>query len=68
MITDQTDIGRRDPQTVPLDLIAYCAYRGCQQDIHFGDDCLNVDGDLFCEDRCVTKHFGGRRIQAGIQD
>jgi hypothetical protein len=67
MNIDQTDVGKPDPQMFPLDLIALCAYHGCQQPIHFGDDVINVDGELFCQQSCVIKYIGGRVVQAGIE-
>lgn len=66
MNLDQSDIGRPDPQSFPLDLVGCCEYQGCRQPIYFGEDCVNLDGELFCEDRCLTKHLGGRRVQAGV--
>ncbi|WP_144029079.1 hypothetical protein [Paenibacillus rigui] len=59
------EVGRSDPQSLPLDHAATCEYEHCLQPIYYSEPCWNLDGEKFCSAVCVAKHFGANKITAG---
>ena len=58
--------GLPDPQERPAEQVGHC--EDCQSAIYYGDEVIELDGDYYCDYRCLMKHLGARWVGAGMED
>ncbi len=57
--------GLPDPQAYEPEPWAVC--EGCGRDIYPGEDCIDLDGSICCDDMdCFIKMTGAQRKEAGV--
>lgn len=61
---DRFAYGLPDSQAEPAAVIAKCSC-GCGEDIYFGDEAIEYEGDLYLEYRCLLKGIGASWVNAG---
>ena len=65
MNLDRFAYGLPDPQGVPEKKVGFC--NTCQSAISLGDEVIELDGDYYCDYRCLMKHLGARWVGAGME-
>jgi hypothetical protein len=62
---DRFAYGLPDPQDVPEKRVGYC--NTCQSAIFRGDEVVELDGDLYCDSKCLMRKLGARWVGAGME-